>query len=83
MPEKIHYCACISEHNSKREKQLILLVILNGEGWHYIAVKKLSALLRKIASKNNFDFYCLYLFRTKNKLNLIKRYMEMKIFAVI
>ena len=34
-------------------------MILNGEGWHYLAVKKLSALLRGITSKHNADFYCL------------------------
>ena len=32
--------------NSNREKQVILLMISNGEKWHYLTVKKLSALLR-------------------------------------
>ena len=32
----------------------------NGEGWHYLAVKELSALLREIISQNNGAFYCLY-----------------------
>ena len=37
---------------------------LNGsneenEGWHYLAVKILSALLKKITSKNNGNPYCL------------------------
>ena len=37
--------AYISNHNSTREKQIILLMISNEEkeGWHYLAVKKLSA----------------------------------------
>ena len=39
-----------SNYNSNREKQVIFLMITNGEGWHYLAVKKLSALLRRIAS---------------------------------
>ena len=70
--EKI-YPAYVWKHNSNCEKQVILLMIPNGEGqwWHYLAVKKLSALLRGITSKNNGHFYCLdYLhsFRTKNKL---------------
>ena len=34
-------------------------MIPNGEGWLYIAVKKLSALLRGITSKHDGDFYCL------------------------
>ena len=37
--EKI-YLAYVSKHNSNREKQVILLMILNGEKWHYLAVKK-------------------------------------------
>ena len=53
------YPAYASKHNSNREKQLILLIILNGEGCHCLAVKKLSALLKGIISKNNGDFYCL------------------------
>ena len=46
-------------------------MIPKGEGCHYIAVKKLSALLRGLTSKNNCDFYslnCLHLFKAKNKL---------------
>ena len=39
-----------SNYNSNREKQVIFLMIPNGEGWHYLAVKKLSALLRGIAT---------------------------------
>ena len=44
----------------------------NSEGrWHYLAVKKLSALLRGITSKNSGAYCCLnclHSFRTKNKL---------------
>ena len=32
-------------------------MIPNGEGWDYLAVKKQSALLRGMASKDNGDFY--------------------------
>ena len=28
------------KYYSNREKQVILLIIANGEGWHYLAVKK-------------------------------------------
>ena len=44
--------------------------------WHYLAVKKLSALLRGITSKHFDDFYCLYClhsFRIKNKLESHKK----------
>ena len=33
------------------EKQVILLMFSNGEGWHYLAVKKLSILLTGIPSE--------------------------------
>ena len=52
--------------------------------WHYLAVKKLSALLKRITSKNNGEFYCLnclYFFRTKNKLESHKRACENKDFC--
>ena len=40
---KIHL-AYKSKHNLTREKQVILLMITNGEKWHYTAVTRLSAL---------------------------------------
>ena len=36
----------ISIHNLNHENQIILLMIPNAEEWHYLAVKKLSPLLR-------------------------------------
>ena len=63
------YRAYVSKRNSNREKQVILLMISNEKQWHYLPVKKLSALLRGITSKNNDDFYCLnriHSFKTKN-----------------
>ena len=36
-----------SKYNLKRENQVILLMSTGGKKWHYIAVKSLSALLRK------------------------------------
>ena len=83
--EKI-YPAYVSKNNSNREKQVILLMISNGEKlWYYLAVKKLSALLRGIAPNNYGNFYCLnclYSFRTKNKLKLHKKYVKIKIFVM-
>ena len=42
----------ISKHNSNHQKQVILSMISNGEGWNYLAVKKLSALLRGKTSEH-------------------------------
>ena len=70
------YPAYISKQNLNHEKQIILLMISNGEGWHYLAVKILSALLRGITSKHVGDFYCfncLHSFKTRNNLSLIKK----------
>ena len=35
-----------SKHNSTCDKQVILLIIANGEKWHYLTVKNLPGLLR-------------------------------------
>ena len=56
-------------------------MIPNGQGWHYLTVKKLSALLRGITSKTNGDFYCLnccHYSRTKNKLPSHKKLCKNK-----
>ena len=73
-----------SKYNRKRENQVVLLMITNGEKWHYIALKSvrtddgfnrpirsLSRLFRGITANNNGDFYCLgclHSFRTDNAL---------------
>ena len=72
LKKKKIYPAYVLKHNSSREKQVILLMIPNKEKWHYLAVKKLSALLRGITSKHG-DFYCLYSFATEKNLNHIKK----------
>ena len=46
-------------------------MIANGKKWHYLAVKKQSALLRGKTSKHDGDFYCLnhfHSYSTKNRL---------------
>ena len=71
-----------SKHNLTREKQVILLMISNGENWHYLTVKNLSRLLRGITSNHDGDFYCLNCFhscRTKNKLDAHKKYAKIMI----
>ena len=56
-------------------------MIPNREGWHYLEVKKLSELLRRMTSKHHGDFYCLncfHSFATENKLQSHKRVCEKK-----
>ena len=68
---KIHL-AYKSKHNLTREKQVILLMITDGEKWYYTAVTRLSGLLRGVTGNNNSDFYCLncfHAYRTENKLD--------------
>ena len=68
-----------SKHNLTREKQVILLMITDGEKWHYTAVTRLSALLRGVTGNNNGDFYCLncfHAYRTKTKLETHKKICE-------
>ena len=68
-----------SKHNLTREKKVILLMISNGEKWHYLTVKNLSELLRGKTSNHAGDFYCLNCFRaysTKNKLEKHKKNMR-------
>ena len=68
-----------SKYNLIRDKQIILLMISNGENWHYLVVKNLSRLLRGISSNHDGDYYCLNCFhsyRTENKLNANKKICE-------
>ena len=37
--------AYISKHNSVRETRAILLMIIEGKKWHYLAVRKLPPML--------------------------------------
>ena len=49
----------------RRENEVILSMITDGEKWHYFAVKNHHVLLRGKTSKLNDDSYCmdcLYLF---------------------
>ena len=58
----------------------------NGEGWDYLAVKKLSALLRGVTSKHHGDFYCLnclHSFTAEYKLKYHKKVSENKDFCHI
>ena len=68
-----------SKYNLIRDNQIILLMISNGENWHYLAVKILSRLLRGISSNHDGDYYwlnCFHSYRTENKLNAQKKVCE-------
>ena len=65
-----------SKKNLSCDKQIILLMITDGEKWRYLTVKNLSGLLRGITSNHCGDFYCLNCFRSyrrKSKLELHKK----------
>ena len=75
---KIHV-AYKSKQNLTRENQIILLMITDGQKWHYLTVKNLSGLLRGITSNHTGDFYCLNCFcaySTKNKFESHKKICE-------
>ena len=68
-----------SKNNLTHKRQIILLIISDGQKWHYLVVKNLSGLLRGITSNHKEDFYCLNCFhsyRTENKLESHKKICE-------
>ena len=68
-----------SKSNLTCGKQIILLMITNGEKWYYLTVKNLPGLLRRITSTDKEDFYCLnsfHSYRTRNKLEAHKKICE-------
>ena len=65
-----------SKNNLTQERQIILLMISDGQKWYYLVVKNLSGLLRGITSNHKEDSYCLNCFHsysTKNKLEARKK----------
>ena len=78
-----------SKYNFTRENQVISLMISDGEKWHYLTVRSLSALLKGITSKYKDDSYCLYCFhsyRTKEALEKhiesIRKYVKIRIIVI-
>ena len=60
-----------SKYNLTRENQVTLLIISDGEKWHYLTVRSLSALLKGITSKHKDDSYylnCFHSFASKKSL---------------
>ena len=72
--------AYISQHNNERHTHVNLLMITDEtNNWYYLAVKRISGLLRGITSWHNGDFYCLNCFHsytTKEKFRKHKRICE-------
>ena len=62
-----------SKYNTNRENQVVLLMITDGEKWHYLVVKSLSALLEGITSKHDGYFYCLNCFLAYATENMLKK----------
>ena len=81
-----------SKYNHTRKNQVVLLIIIDVEKWHYIALKIestedgfnrptkcMSKLFRGIRSNHDGDLYCLnclHLFRTYNALKKHERFCE-------
>ena len=65
-----------SKYNLKRENQVILLIITDGEKWPYLAVKSLSALFRGVTGNNNGEFYCLNCFKSYTTENKLKKHKK-------
>ena len=86
-------CAYKSKYNNERKNQVILLVITDGEKWHYLALKSepifynvklcnrplksLSRLLRGKSSNHQGDYYCLNRFNSYTTENRLKKYEEL------
>ena len=65
-----------SKYNLTRENQIILLMITDGEKWHFLTVRRLSGLLRGITSKHNGDFYCLNCFHSYPSKKSLENHMK-------
>ena len=74
-----------SKHNFnfKRKNQVILLMITGGKKWHYLAVKRLSALLRGITSNHNGDFYFLKCFHSYSAKSKLKKHERVQMIMII
>ena len=54
------------------------------QDWHYLTLKRLSTLFKRITSKHYGDFHCLYClhsFRTENKLKSHEKVCKNKDFV--
>ena len=51
-------------------------MIIDGEKWHYLAVKSLSSFFRGITSNHKEDFYCLNYFQSYAAENKLKKHKK-------
>ena len=65
-----------SKYNLKRENQVILLMISDGEKWHYLPVRSLSAWLNGVTSNHNGDSYCLNCFHSYRTKGPLEKHMK-------
>ena len=65
-----------SKYNLTRENRVILLMIGDGEKWHYLTVRSLSASLKGITSKYKNDSYCLNCFHSFASKKSLGKHMK-------
>ena len=65
-----------SKYNLTRENQVILLMISDGEKWHYLTVRSLSTLFKGITSKHKGDSYCLNCFHSCKTKEALENHMK-------
>ena len=51
-------------------------MITDGKKWHYLVVKSLSAMLRRITLKHVGNFYCLYCFHSYSTKGKLKKHKD-------
>ena len=56
--------AYISKCNHKCDNKVNLLTITDNNNWHYLSIKNVPKLLRRITSNHNGYFYCLNCFHS-------------------
>ena len=83
MLKKYISCLCF-KNNSNREEQVIISIILNGNGWNYLAVKKKTIrLLRGTTSKRLIASIAFILWQHKTNVNFLKKYVKIKILVTL
>ena len=65
-----------SKYNLTRENQVILLMISDGEKWHYLTVRSFSALLKGVTSKRKGDSYCSNCFHSYRTKEAFEKHMK-------
>ena len=76
------YNTSISKYNLNCENQIIILMIPNGEGWHYFAVKKIICIIKRNNVKTQV-FKIVFIFsEQKTNLTHIRKCKKIKIFEV-